>query len=191
MSPAPIPGWQSQSQDSAFSDPSACAARASKLEHQITRRNRREYAAAALVVLLFGAGGLIAAFHGEPLIALSGVLVVAGTALVVRNLHVRASNLDRHPEEPCRVHLRRQYEHQYRFLRSVPLLYIGPLIPGVALFYFAVVRQAAEISGWGSALENAWPKLAVTAAIFAGVAIINWRAAHSVKRKIDGLDALA
>ena len=191
MTLPPIPGWQAQAGDAAFSDPATCAVQATKFERQIRRRNWIEYAAGVLVTFLFGGTAISAFAKGELLIGLSAAMIIAGTGLVLWSLHKRASNLDRRPEDRCLDHLRRQYEHQYRALRDVPLWYIGPFIPGLVLFYVAIVASTAEVTGWGSALKAAVTPMSITFGIVALVALANWLGARALKRKIEQLDALA
>lgn len=191
MSLPPFPAWQNAASEASFSDPATCAARASKFERTIRRRNLIEYAAGAFVIVLFTASSAGAASKGEWLIALSMALTVVGAVIVLLGLRRRASNLDRRPEDPCVLHLRRQYERQFEALRDVPKWYLGPLIPGLALFYFAVTLGTAEVTGWLEALRGiAWPVVA-TIGLFGVIALANWIAARSLRRKIEEIDALA
>lgn len=191
MSLPPFPAWQNAASEASFSDPAACAARASKFERTIRRRNLIEYAAGAFVIVLFTASSVGAAFKGEWLIALSMALTVIGAGFVMWGLHRRASNLDRRPEDPCVLHLRRQYERQFEALRDVPKWYLGPLIPGMALFYLAVVLGTAEVTGWVEALRGIALPVVATIGLFSVIALANWIAARSLRRKIEGIDALA
>lgn len=191
MSLPPFPAWQNAASEASFSDPAACAARASKFERTIRRRNLIEYAAGALVIVLFAASSAGATFRGEWLIALSMALTVVGAGFVMWGLHRRASNLDRRPEDPCVLHLRRQYERQFEALRDVPKWYLGPLVPGMALFYISVTLGTAEVTGWAAAMDGIlWP-VAATVGLFGAIALANWIAARSLKKKIDEIDALA
>ena len=191
MTLPPFPAWQNTASEAEFSDPAACAARASKFERTIRRRNLIEYAAGALVIVLFAASSAGAMIKGEWMIALSMALTVVGAVVVMWGLHRRASNLARHPEDPCVLHLRRQYERQYEALRDVPKWYLGPLIPGVALFYISVTLGTAKVTGWAEALDGmVWP-VAATVGLFGAIALANRIAARSLKKKIDEIDALA
>lgn len=191
MTTPPFPGWNDTASDARFSEPGECARRASSFENRIRLRNMLEYAAGAFVLVLFTGTGIAAACKGEMMIALANALVVAGTIVVLANLRRRAANLVRRPEDACRVHLRRQYCHQRDALRAVPLWYIGPLVPGIALFYGAVTWNVAQVTGWSAALDGIAGPLAITFGIFGAIALANGLAARALTRKIDELDALA
>ena len=191
MTTPPFPHWQNTASEARFSDPVQFVRSTDRLTRNVRIRNAVEYAAGALVIVLFGGSATGAAIKGEWLIGSSLALVVAGTLVLLWNLRKRASNLVRLPEEPCLAHLRRQYTHQYAALNAVPKWYIGPLIPGVALFYIAVTIRMAERTSLATALEGMAVPAAITFGIFALVAVANWLAARGLKRKIAQLDALA
>jgi len=187
----PLPLWQSFAADASFSDPGDCEQKATRFEKRIERRNWLEHAAGLSVIAFFGIGSVIAFVLGEWLIGATFVMIVLGTLITMRNLQRRATNLARRPEDPCRVHLRRQYQRQYDALRSVPRWYVGPIVPGMVLFYLAVTDRVADEIGWERALEGAIGPAAVTVGILAFVLLANWYAARWLKREIDALDALA
>lgn len=191
MSNAPFPLWTAASNDAAFTDPAACAARAGSFERQIARRNRRERLAAWIQLPVWAGMAGFFLWEGEWLIALSLVLTGAGVLLVLRNLARRADNLPPRPEEPCLAHLERQYRHQLAALRSVPLWYIGPLVPGTLAFFAAVTLRSAESRGWSAALEGAIVPFAVTFGIFLAVILLNLLAARSIAADIARIRALA
>ena len=191
MTTPPIPGWQDAAIEARFSDPAHFARTTDRLTSNVRIRNAVEYIAGAFVIILFGGSAIVAMIKSEWLIGLSLALVVAGTLVILWNLRKRASNLVRLPEEPCLAHLRRQYAHQYAALNAVPKWYIGPLVPGVALFYLAVTIRVAERMGIANALEGMAVPAAITFGLFAFVAAVNWIAARALKRKINQLDALA
>ena len=191
MTRPPLPEWCEAAPDAAFIAPTDCARRAGQFERRIRIRNGIEYAAGVLVIALFGSGAIGAGTRSEWIIALALALVVAGTLVIMRNLHRRAGNLDRLPEESCLMHLRRQYARQQAALKSVPAWYIGPLIPGVTLLYGAVTARVAEVAGWRVAIEGIAGPAAITFGSFGAIALINLFGARSFGRKIEALDALA
>jgi hypothetical protein len=133
MSPSPLPLWTAAASDAAFTAPEACVARASAFERRIARRNRRERIAGLIQLPFWGGLGGFFLWEGEWLIGLALLLCGAGVLVVLRNLARRASNLAPQPEEPCLTHLERQYRRQYDALQSVPLWYVGPLVPGTRM----------------------------------------------------------
>ena len=191
MTTPPFPGWQDAASEARFSDPSEFTRRTDRLTRNVRIRNAIEYVAGALVIVLFGGSAVGAMIKGEWLIGFSLALVVAGTLVILWNLHKRASNLVRLPEEACLAHLRRQYAHQYAALRAVPLWYIGPLVPGVALLYIAIGTRVAERTDFVTTIEGLLGPAAVTFGIFGVFIAANLLAARGLKRKIAELDALA
>lgn len=191
MTTPPLPQWRDSAPDAVFTAPADCSRLADRFARRIRIRNGIEYAAGALVIALFGSSSIGAAVKGEWLIALSLALVVGGALVILRNLHRRASNVERLPEEPCLAHMRRQYARQYEALRAVPAWYIGPLIPGCVLLYVAVAAGVAEVAGWRAALSGIVQPVAITFGVFGAVALLNWWAAQRIRREIKRLDALA
>lgn len=190
MSDSLLAGWSAIAPDASFSAPSACAQRAALFERKIKRRNRIEYAAGALAIGLLAIFGIGAIAIGEYAIAAASGAIVAGVAVVLWQLARRGGSLDKRPEEPCLEHLRRQYRQQYAALQSVPLWYIGPLVPGIALFYFAIGAGVAREIGWTAALQGLAGPAAATFGIFAAIALVNRLAARGLKRKLEELERL-
>ena len=191
MTNSPIPGWKSEASDASFSDPEDFTTRLDSFTRRIRWRNLIEYAAGVLVLVMFTSSAIASAIAGEWMIGLSLALVVVGTFVVMWNLHRRASNVERLPEEPCLAHLRRQYERQYVALKAVPVWYIGPLLPGVVLLYVVIAARVAEQTDLVTAIEGMLAPASVTFGIFAVIIAANMLAARALKRKIDELDALA
>ncbi|MEM7778899.1 MAG: hypothetical protein AAF697_00750 [Pseudomonadota bacterium] len=190
MSLPPLSQWTSASGDAHFSPPKDCARRVTKFERQIRIRNWIEYGAGVFVLVLFGTSGTAALFKGDTMIGLSLLSIVLGTMVVMRELRRRGSNLDRQPEDDCVTHLRRQYERQYDALRKVPIWYVGPFMPGLALFYVSIAAGYAETVGWKDALIGVAGPVSYSLAFAVVVLLLNWWVARALKAKIDNLDAL-
>ena len=191
MSTPPFSFWTAAASEATFTDPAACAARASKFERQIARRNRRERLAGWGQLPFWGLFAAFFAWQGEWPVALSALLVAAGVVVVMWNLRRRAENLTRRPEEPCLAHLARQYRHQHDALVSVPAWYIGPLLPGIVTFFAAVTAGVAERRGWETALEGLMVPASFVFGVLIVVAILNLVAARQLKRELDRLETLA
>ncbi len=190
-SESPLSAWQSASADARFIGVDNCASRASKFELKVRIRNAIEYGAGAFVFVLFSAAAIGAVVKDEMFIALSMAMIVAGIIVTLWGVRMRASNLERRPEDPCVAHLRRQYQRQFEALNSVPLWYIGPMVPGIAVFLFAVTYRVAQVADWSIAIGGIMGPAAIVFGIFGFVILLNWIVARSIKRKIDAIDALA
>ncbi|MEM7781580.1 MAG: hypothetical protein AAF697_14425 [Pseudomonadota bacterium] len=191
MTQSPFPLWQDQLADADFTNPAASAARVSQFERKIRRRNALEYLAGGFVGVAFLVSAVAAVAAEEWLFASGMALSATGVLVLLWGLKRRASNLVRRPEDACLTHLRWQYQRQYDALRAVPLWYIGPLVPGMTLFYFAVLAESAEHLGWSAAVEELARPAGTTIAVFVGVALLNLWAARGLKRDIAKLDKLA
>jgi len=190
MTRPPFPLWTDTAQDAAFTDPTEAEQRAGAFERTVRRRNMIEYAAGALVFVLFFASAVGAVWIGEWAIAGSFALILGGVVVVIRNLARRAGNLERRPEDPCLVHLRRQYARQYAALRSVGTWYLAPLLPGLILFYAVVAWKVSLVAGWGEALSGLAVPFGATIAVFAAILAANLWAARGLKQRLDALEDL-
>jgi hypothetical protein len=157
-------------------------ARAATFDRAIGRRNRREYAATLFVAVIFGLYALI----------LPGWLLKAGSLLVIAGGFVMAWQLSRRTSRPdpdaeaadIRAHYRTRLVTEERMLASVGLWYLGPLVPGFAVF----MAGLAAAGGFGSALGFA-AFAAIPALIFIGIWLLNRRAAAMLRGRIERLDA--
>ena len=188
MTDNPFNFWTREHSGANFSEPGACQARSTRFERSIRRRNLLEYAAAALVVVVFGALGVFYASIKEWGLVVTVTMTVAAAIFVVTKLHRDGSNQARSPEANCREHLRSQLVRQRDLLRGVPRWYLAPFVPGLLGFYFIVTANVAELHGWQIALEGAWFQLAATAAFFVFVAWLNLHSARRLDREIAALD---
>lgn len=191
MSTPPLPAWTDLERDARFAPPEACEQNATRFERTIRRRNLIEYAAGALVLMLFGGAALAAFWKGMTVFGLGFALVFAGTIFVLRTLARHGSTEPRRPEDSCREHLRKQYRRQYELLRSVPVWYIGPFLPGVLLIYVYVTVRVAEKVGLAVALQGIAVPALITFGIFTGIILLNLWAARRLAHEIAVLDDLA
>lgn len=159
-------------------------ARAAKLGRAIGKRNRREYAAAAFVVLIFG---LYALILPGMLLKAGSLLVIAGSLIVAWQLVRRTSRADPAAEAAdIRLHYRTRLEVEERMLASVGRWYIGPLVPGLAVFMAGLVEAGGFDSLIGFAAFTAVPTLVII-----GIWLLNREAAAMLRQQIDRLDATA
>lgn len=154
--------------------------RETRLHACIRRRNSVEYAIGALVSLVFlllaaGAFGLPAG-TGATLMRVGAGLIVCGFALVGWHLQRRTGRNAGEVTGTVAEHYLTELGRQRDALSSVWLWYLLPVAPGLAVLFAGV-----------GLLPGADPIVAVidaglTAAIFAGIAWLNARAA----RRLDG-----
>lgn len=157
-------------------------AKASKFQTRIRWRNLREQAACGLVIVLFASR-----FFKTPQMVprISFGLIIAGAMYVAWYLHAWGSaqplpsDLGR---DSCMEFHRRELERQRDLLRDIWKWYIGPFIPGFALF-----------AGWlivNVPAERRWRPAAFAvgcAAFFWGIGWLNRRAARCLDRQIGEL----
>lgn len=157
-------------------------ARAATFDRAIGRRNRREYIATLFVTLIFGLYVLI--LPGW-LLKAGSLLVIAGGFVMAWQLSRRTSRSDPDAEaSDIRAHYRARLATEERMLASVGLWYLGPFVPGFAVFMAGV----AAGGGFGSALGFA-AFAAIPALIFIGIWLLNRRAAAMLRGQIERLDA--
>jgi hypothetical protein len=156
-----------------------------RFRRRIHRRNVIEVAAAAIVIPIFLAYEW---FFPYWLTKVGALLVVVGVAVVLWQLRRRAST-PRAPADFGRdaVHFHIQaLVRQRDALQSVWLWYVGPLVPGFAVFV------------WGRAVENAgridvrwiWLVVIVAVALQVVIVLLNRAGARALQRRIDELQQL-
>ena len=151
--------------------------KALEFQVKISRRNLREYIAAAIVFVSVSSN-----FSQEPL---SKGLILAGVAYVVFYLRTRGSArtapLDANFATYRNFH-RTELERQRDLLRAVWSWYLGPLIPGLVVF---AVRDAMTNSQPWRVVYTGFVFL-----FFLGVAKLNHAGARKLQRQIDELDIM-
>lgn len=181
--------WQAEGAAETFTNPEEFMKRSTGFERTIRRRNLLEYAAGVLLLCIEVPAFLLFAAAGQALMAGAMVLMFVGTLAAMWNLHLRASTLRRRPEQDCRSHLIAQYRRQVEALRTVPLWYIGPLLPGVLGVYGTVAIKAIGVRPVGEIIENIGLPLGGTLAFFGFVIWLNLRAAKALQRQAEELEA--
>jgi len=155
---------------------------AERFERTISRRNRREYIAAAFVVVWFS---VWAWFARTAVVGLGCWLVVIAALWIVFHLHRRGAA--RRPPGEQEImsaveFLRSGLVRQRDLLRSVWWWYLLPFVPGMFLI----------LAGYWLERPDRWllaPGLLV-AGTFVGIGLLNQRVARKLQRRIDDLDAV-
>ncbi len=156
--------------------------RAVLLDRMIGKRNRREYVAALFVTLIFG---LYALILPEMLLKIGSLLVIAGSAVMAWQLSRRTSRPDPAAEtDDVRGYYRARLVIEERMLASVGRWYIGPLIPGLAVFMAGLAIAGGFGSIFGFAAFASIPVL-----VLLGIWLLNRKAAAMLRRQIERLDA--
>lgn len=162
--------------------------RAGKFQRRIWWRNAREYAAVAIVIVVFG---YYCKWVPNAVARAGSVMIIAGALYVAYQLHRRASSEDLPAGgafEPCLGFHRRALERQRDALANVWSWYLGPMIPGLALFL--VGTGVAEPIPLRYRVLAAVIRAAVVGTVFWLVAKLNHRAARKLQAQINELKAL-
>jgi purine-cytosine permease-like protein len=181
--------WQSQKAEDLQLSLEEIRKKARKFHGQIGRRNLREYIAVVVVVL--GYGFYVFHYH-DFLMRLGSILTITGALYVAYQLH-RKGSAKTLPEdcgfECCVDFHRRELERQRDALRSVWWWYLGPLVPGLAVF---TIGQ--ELAKPPRHPQHHWIGFAVYVAIlvliFVGVWWLNQMAVRFLQKQIDELNGI-
>lgn len=172
--------WQAQEEEAPPMAIEEIRRRSDRLGSLISRRNWTEYVAGFVVMLAFGGFALIAP---NAVLKLGAVLTVLGTALVLW-LMWRRGSAGKTPADAAAADLldfhRRELARQRDLLAWAWLWYLGPLVPGMVLFF------------WGSAIGRPvtpalWASMALGIVMFVAIAVANLWAARRIQKEIDGL----
>jgi len=153
---------------------------AQRFQKRIRNRNIREYSATVIVIAWLGAS--IWLFKPVLVIRVALGLMVAGSLVIVYQLHKRASSRT-FPTDlartSCMEFHRRELERQRDAQQSVWFWYILPAVPGLLVLIIAL----ASSRGLVPALIPA----ALYASTFIFIVKLNQRAARRLQQKIDEL----
>ena len=153
---------------------------AEKFERTISRRNRREYTAAAFVIVWFS---VWAWFAESAVVARGCSLVVLGTLYLVYHLHRHGAARRPVGEQgitSCLEFHRSELVRQRDLLRSVWWWYLLPFVPGLLLILIGSSLKGSE--RWAGGIF-----IAVT---FVGIGLLNQRVARKLQRRLDDLGAV-
>jgi hypothetical protein len=161
--------------------------KAAKFQSSVHRRNLREYAGGILVIAFFV---WFLFSSGNPIVRVGSGLIIMGSLYAGYQLF-RKGSVKAVPAgmglTNCLDFHRRSLERQHELLRSVWSWYLGPFLPGLAVF----------LLGGALASPNRMTGLAVFAIsgttmglAFAWIARLNARAARLLQTEIDAVDRL-
>ena len=186
----PVDIWQNQPVEPLTMSMEEIRNKAVKFERRIRSRNLRETVIAVALIPLFV---LFLRWFPAPLARAGSVLNIAALVYVIWRMNGSAAP-SRVPDgagwENCIAFHRRELARHRDLLRTVWRWYLGPLVPGVVLFNFAIIApkvRAGHPADWWRVL----PSLALLIAWFIVVVRLNNRAADCLQRRIDELDRVA
>jgi hypothetical protein len=155
--------------------------RAARFGVGIRRRNRREYGAAAAVVVIFA---LYAIFLPEPLLKIGSLLVIAGALVVAWQLSRRTSRTDADAEaQDVRGYYRARLVREEHMLSRIGRWYLAPFVPGLLVFLAGLAKATELRSPVSFALL-----IAFQLSVFGGIWWLNRRAAALLRLQIDRID---
>jgi hypothetical protein len=153
-----------------------------EFETRIRRRNLREYIAAGVVLVIFGANLATTHVAGA---RVGYALVLAGMLYVVYHLHTRGSAKSAPADANFAAYVdfhRRELERQRDLLRHIWSWYLGPLIPGMMVLMLS------------AGITHRRPQDLIAAALVVGVFLVvarlNHKGARKLQRKIDELNRI-
>lgn len=180
--------WQTQQTENITMSIEEIRRKAGKFQRRIWWRNAREYVAFAIVVIVFG---YYIKWIPNAVARVGSVMTIAGALYAAYQLHRRASSEDVPTAaglDHCLGFHRRGLERQRDALENIWSWYLGPLIPGLAVF-IAGTAIAAPIPIRYRVLTAAI-SLAFVGVVFWLVARLNLVGARKLQIKIDELKAL-
>lgn len=179
--------WQDSVTEAKIPPLDQVRAGANKFYRFVKWRNRIEYAACVLAVVVFSAYVFVLP---QLLHKIGAALVVLGTFYAGWQLHRRASAVA--PEiagaMPILKSTRIQMARQRDFLHGIFRWYLLPFIPGLAVMLIGNGQDAAMSAN--VPIWMRWTALAAMAAVFVAIWALNQWAARRLQRKIDEIDAL-
>ncbi len=182
--------WQDLPTDTVFITAGEMRAKAEAFQRRMRRRNLTEYAACALVILVFG---WYATFSepATPLWPLANGLIILASIFAAFRLHQRGR------AEPVPVSAtvatlldfqRAELKRQRDLLVTAWRWYVLPFLPGLVLFFVSLWIGRAPGMSETHLIFVSGVTLLIVLLVIAGVLIFNLTAAVRLQRRIDDFD---
>lgn len=161
-------------------------ARSDRFRSRIQRRNLIEYAAAALVVAVFGWLAFIVPAWS---VRVGAVLIILAAIYISWQLHRVASLSQGHgPADNLASVYRRELVRQRDALKSVWRWYLLPFLPGIVVFVLGTnIEAGVSLPVWAIVISSAI-SLGFVGLIFCGIWALNAYAARKLEKEIETLD---
>ncbi len=178
--------WQRQPLSESEIDMEKLIAKAVKFQRRVSFRNLTEYVAAGLLLVL--AGATVASGHAPLFVRIGMTLIALGGLVVVAVLRLRGHAAKDKPGlgvatgEMMRWH-RSELARQRDLLRSVPVWYLAPFVPGLV-----VIFGGSWLASPASHVPRIALRAAIVAIVFLVVALANRRAARKLDEQMGELD---
>ena len=178
--------WANQPKEGFTMSIAEIHARASTLQNVVKQRNLSEYAVGGALIVFFSVAAYLAR---TPLSSFGCALTAAGVAFVMWRLHAlgRAASANdlAAAADNWAAFYRRELVRQRDALRGIWSWYLGPLVPGMIVYWLAIGVRG-DLWSWLIAAGG----LALTAAVFIAIARANKAAAEQLQAEIDILDQI-
>jgi hypothetical protein len=180
--------WVNQQSESSAMSTEEIRARAGSMQSIVSRRNFREYLVGGVLIVFFGAMTFVVPY---PLSRLGCALMAIGVAFVMWRLHVVARGAtvsEAAAAGDWAQFYRSELVRQRDALQGIWRWYLGPLIPGMIVYWLAIgirsIGTSSAVWEWAIAVGG----LALTAFVFVRVAAANKKAAAALQAEIETLD---
>ena len=175
--------WQNQEVEEVKMSVDELRTRAAKFQSRIRWRNLREQAACLFAIVAFGA---MCVKIPQTVPRISCALIVLGAIYIAWHIQVWGAPKSLPADmgrANCVVFYRNELERQRVLLSSIWKWYLGPLIPGMALFVIYGIAVPAHGQRWFLVVYAV-----AVAAFFWLIGWINRRAAKRLNKQITKLD---
>ncbi len=178
--------WQAQTKEDEMIALADLQKKMGSFRKKILRRNWIEYGGVPVITIIFGG---LALHYGGTLFVMGCAAIIAGVLIGVSYLRKHGSPLsipqDATLVEYVRCH-RAELTRQRDLLRSAPLWYVGPILPGMVLF----LAGAQENGVIGANEPPVEARLVVVVVVFSVAIVWNLYKAHTFQKEIDALDQM-
>lgn len=178
--------WTAGSTAPAHVDAKEIATRAAAFGRKTRHGILAENLAGVFVIFFFGYDVLFSLGRSTTLTRIGSGLIAGGCAFVLVYLNARGRPAPPRPEISSVAWYRAELERWHGLHRSIVRWYLGPFVPGLALFLAGMVPHA---TGHGSLAVLALVVLVVIAT-FAFIAWRNFVKARVLRAEIDALPAI-